>query len=276
VRSTLRLGFAAATLAVATTSCVGYDQRVCDDLDTRACDHPAVPAQRLRDFRQRNLAARPTVGSAVQVPNVVVTAVDTYQEPGGDVGDVWVQERVAEADFDGCVAHPLGGRVCGMQLFSPTPVPAGTRLLAGDLVDVSGGRYDEFDCTPCCAAPRPPCRFTGRTLPELSVTNVTRLGSARPPDAIPVTLADITTQGDAMTGVLVRVMGEFTLTATRRPNEFDIGMGIVVTNQLTPLTDAQGMALVAGARVRNITGIVSYFFGTKLIPRSTMDYEVVP
>ncbi len=228
---------------------------------------------------------------AVNVGNVVVTAIDDYLESAsGNTGDVWVQQVYTNPNFSGCAPHPDGRRVCGIQLFAPTFVPAGTALLAGDLVAVTGGRYDRFDCTVCCRPPANPCRFMDRILPEFSQASVERVGTGVTPVVVPATLEQIALDGDAYTGVLVNIGAEITL---MMPARGDIGRGEI------PIANAGGMKLSAqiGAlvdrasgrpifdvaanrlnftRLRNVTAIVSYFFGNKLLPRGPQDFEALP
>jgi hypothetical protein len=225
------------------------------------------------------------------VGNVVVTAIDDYLESAsGNTGDVWVQQVYTNPTFDGCAPLADGRRVCGIQLFAPSFVPAGSSLLTGDLVNVSGGRYDEFDCTVCCRPPANPCRFMDRILPEFSQASVERVGTGIVPVVVPATLEQIALNGDRYTGVLVRIEGELMLTM---PARGDIGRGEIpianaggmkLSSQIGPLVDrASGRPLFDPAtgqlnftRLRNVTAIVSYFFGNKLLPRSPQDFEALP
>lgn len=267
----------AATALLASVGC-GYGAAVCDELD-QACNEPVDPSgyTQLSVYRQSNRAMRPRVGGAVRMRNLVVTAIDDHVESAtGSTGDVWVQERVLEPTFSGCMPHPRGGVVCGVQLFAPSILPAGSQLVPGDLVNISGGRYDEFDCTPCCAPPRMPCLFSdGRTLPELSLTSVERVGSTRPPEPIPTTLAQLAMGGDAYVGVLVRLNDEITLPAPDTRGEYRLASSVNLSTQIGPLVDAAGARLAPGTRLRGVTGIVSYFFGTKLLVRGPEDYQIV-
>lgn len=268
--------------------------RRCDELDRRSCGQPAEQKDPLSRYRQAPGAGgvRPPPGGAVNVGNVVVTAIDDYLESvSGNTGDVWVQQVFnPPVNFEGCAPMPDGRRVCGIQLFAPTFVPAGSALLTGDLVTVTGGRYDEFDCTVCCRPPANPCRFMDRILPEFSQASVERVGTGVAPVVVPTTIETLASGGDNYTGVLVNIPGEIMLTM---PARGDIGRGeIPIANSGGMKLSAQIGALVDRAsgrpifdvennrlnftRLRNVTGIVSYFFGNKLLPRGPQDFEALP
>lgn len=227
------------------------------------------------------------MGGSVSVSNVVVTAIDNHLEPRGNTGDLWVQEIVNDPMFNGCAPLADGRRVCGIQLFAPSLIPTGASLLVGDVVSISGGSYDEFDCTPCCAPPRPPCTFRDRTLPEFSRAGVERIGTGVRPVVVPATVQQIVEGGDRYVGVLVRIEGEVMLETPSMSdaNRGEIRMvgGLNLAPQLGPLEDRMGRPLYDAAmrrlnytRVRNVTGIVSYFFGPKLFPRGPGDFEALP
>jgi len=68
-------------------------------------------------------------GTAVNLQNVVVTAVDTF---GTRVGDFWVEE-------------PEGGPFSGVLIFPPsTALTIVQGLNPGDIVTITGGEKDEF------------------------------------------------------------------------------------------------------------------------------------
>lgn len=261
--------------------------RRCDEIDPNVCNTPVAQRERLATYRQADLAARPRPGGPVAVSNVVVTAIDDHLEARGDTGDIWVQEVINDPMFNGCAPMPDGRRVCGVQLFAPSTIPTGATLLVGDLVTVTGGSYDEFNCTPCCAPPRPPCTFTDRTLPEFSRAGVERVGTGVQPIVVPATVQQIIDGGDRYVGVLVRIEGEVMLETPSggdaNRGEIRIVGGLNLAPQLGPLQDRTGRPLYDAAarrlnftRVRNVTGIVSYFFGPKLFPRSPEDFEALP
>jgi hypothetical protein len=214
---------------------------------------------------------------------------DDHLEPGGETGDLWVQEVISDPAFTGCAPMPDGRHVCGIQLFAPSTIPTGSYLLPGDSVQITGGSYDEFNCTPCCAPPRAPCTFSeGRTLPEFSRAGVERVGTGIEPVIVPATVQQIVEGGDRYVGVLVRLEGDVMMEtptgSTANRGEIRLVGGLNLAPQIGPLNDrATGRPLYDRAtsrlnftRVRNIVGVVSYFFGPKLLPRGPEDIEGVP
>jgi hypothetical protein len=259
--------------AVVTASCNGPLYSRCDD-PRNDCREPPRGGEPIATYRTSNPASRPPEGGPVDFRSAVVIGVDDYLESAsGNVGDVWVQQRIADASFAGCALDPVhGGRVCGMQLFAPTFIPAGSHLVVGDLVNVAGGAYDEFTCEPCST------QFDGRSLPEVGMPTVERVGTSPSPDPIDVTLAQLTDpdHADDYVGILVRVTDDVTTMALSSRQEITIAPGVQITSQLTPLNDpSTGRPIAAGTHLRNIVGIASYFFSTKIIPRSVNDYEIV-
>lgn len=239
------------------------------------CPGGSTTGQRIADFRQSNAAQRPTLGIPVDFRNVEIIGVDDYLGVDGKVGDIFVQQRISDMNFPGCVPDPVhGGRVCGIQLFSPSTVPAGAHVTLGDIVNVSGGTYEEFTCQTCSTGFDP-----GRSLPEIGMPSVERTGSGIAAQPIDVTVAQLTDpdHGDDYVGVLVRVTDMVT-TAAPRPSTGSIliASGLTMTAQLTPLNDpATGQPLPVGTHLINIVGIASYFFGPEIHPRSVNDYTVV-
>lgn len=271
-----------AAAACALGSCqVVYGPRVCDEIQRGACNPVEIttPVTTLRPYRDRMATSRPTVGAPVDVRNVTVSAIDNYSEgTSGAIGDLWVQERVLDPTFTGCAPHPQGGRVCGVQLFAPNVSPAGEQLRFGDLVNITGGTYDEFNCGTCSS------QFAGgRTLPELSRAAVTRVGSTGAPEPIPATLDEVVNGGDNYVGVLVRLTDTITLGAyNARFSQYPLVVNGVssrnlnIAEQIAPLRDAAGQPYATNTRLRNVVVVVSFFFNPLLLLRSASDYEVVP
>ncbi len=254
--------------------CTGPLLTMCDD-PRRDCDHPVSGAQRIADFRQSDPARRPTLGVPVNFRTTYVIGVDDFLEAGtsAKIGDIFIEQRIADENYPGCVRDPVhGGRMCGIQLFAPVPIPAGTHMTVGDIVNVSGGVYEEFNCGTCAT------QFDGRTLPEIGQPTVERVGSGLLPDPIDATIAQLTDpdHGDDYVGVLVRITEVVTTSAISSRGEITIAPGLNMTGQLTALNDpSTGAPLPAGTRLTNVIGIASYFFGSKIIPRSVRDYTVV-
>ena len=238
------------------------------------CPGGATGENRIADFRESDPMARPMLGIPVDFHNVDVIGVDDYLEPGGKVGDIFVQQRITDETWPGCVLDPVhGGRVCGIQLFGATTVPAGTHMALGDIANVSGGTYEEFNCGTCSS------QFSGgRTLPEIGMGSVERTGSGLPVLPVDVTVAQLVdpVHGDDYVGVLVRITNVVTTSAPNSRGEIPIDPNLNITPQLTPLNDpATSTVLPAGTHLTNIVGIASYFFGSKIIPRSVNDYTVM-
>jgi hypothetical protein len=293
VRTSLTL----VALSIAVAGCNGDFGSRCDDFDQHACNQPAMlphyvpPADGtqpdpttlvvhyLSDLRIDPATSRPPQNVAVDVRNLSIVAIDSYLEPGtsGKTGNVWVEEYVSPdyvqaTNFQGCAPLPNGGRMCGIELYSSTFVPAGNHPLLGDVVNVSGGTYEEFTCATCNHGNSP--FDPGHSLPEIGTPNVTRIGSATPPAPVPVSLSDLMSHGDDYIGVVVQLTDDVTLGLDPRGNLL-IATGITVSNELSPLVDPSGAPLDSNVRVHNLTGIVDYFYGLHLAPRSAADMTVV-
>jgi len=239
----------------------------CDEADL-ACDQPAAPvgATTLRRVRERMPA--PAEGAPLDVRAVTVTAIDAYDETStGRTGTVWAQEvtPVGASDdrFAPCPLLPDGrGRVCALSMFSPSFSPSGYRPSVGDLVDIVGGGYAEFVCA-TCGAPFP----QGDFLPQASYATLRRVGVAPPQAPIPVTLDEINAHYRELMGVLVTVTD---VTATGDPDprfgELALTGAVTLAPQLAPLTGAR-----RGTRWDRVTGVVTYFYNPKLLPRGAAD-----
>jgi hypothetical protein len=198
--------------------------------------------------------AYPGVGSRVLLRNVVVTAVDTYDEDGqGRIGNIWV-------------AEPAGGAWSGVQLFNPVVIPSRTHLVPGDIVEVTG-TLDES------------AYMVGDTdsLTELSAASVQKTGETLPPDPTVIPETDLTDRGRAepWEGCLVRIANVELTGPYDSYGETSTAGGVVVTNDLFEIPGA-----AAGVRYRSLTGIVTYFrpaaflLGVMLMPRGPQDLEL--
>lgn len=255
-----------------------FGPRVCDE-PSRACDRPAQSATQttLRAIRAR--APAYPVGRPVDVRAVHVLAIDTYDEPysNGSTGDTWVAEITPAGDsanrFAPCPLLPGGReRMCGISLFSASLSPVGYQPFDGDLVDLSGGAYEEFVCATCGirttgrASPFP----DGRYLPQISRGTARAAGSAPPLTPIPVTIDELVAHNQELIGTLV-VLED--VTAMSAP---DARFGeIRLTAGSNALTLTQALVRIpnvtSGTHWDRVVGIVHYFYSPKLIPRSMAD-----
>jgi hypothetical protein len=218
------------------------------------------------DGQSTNCQAPPP-DHAVFATGVTIVAIDRYDETGnGAVGNYYVQHTP-------CAGMPYSG----MTVFGPTFSPPDLRLAEDDVVDVSGilteftgpssGRFAE------CA-----------TLPELSGTLSFRFDSTGGPQPVPVPLSDLEAYatGRQWLGMLVRVEG-LTLgdVPAPGPGRYQVpisvsGVSVIdqpkITNELFDLA-ADGPALATGQTFKSVTGIVTYFYGFHVAPRSAADFE---
>ncbi len=224
----------------------------------------------MRTLRER--APRVPEGATVTVRAVSVTAIDRYDETStGRVGTIWAQEVSAPGDttdrFAPCPLLPdRSGRVCAISMFSPTFSPTGYRPVEGDLVDITGGAYNEFVCA-TCGTPF----SNGDFLPQISYSVMVRAGVAPRATPIPVTLDEALAHFRELMGVLVTIED---VTATTDPDarfgEMTIAgsgrTGLSLAPQLTAIPGAH-----AGTHWDRITGVLTYFYNPKLLPRAPSD-----
>lgn len=261
----------ALSLALLLTACGGTREAACDEPD-RACNEPptALGSLTVRTLRARN--PRLAEGAGVNLHALRVTAIDTYDETrSGRVGTLWAQEFSPPGDitdrFAPCPLLPdASGRMCAISMFSPAFSPTGYRPAEGDLVDVTGGAYNEFTCA-TCGSPF----AEGNFLPQVASAVLVRAGVAPPVAPIAVTVDEILAHYRELMGILVTVEN---VTAATDPDarfgEMIIAgpprTGLSLAPQLTPLAGAR-----AGTRWDRITGVVTYFYNPKLLPRSPGD-----
>lgn len=200
------------------------------------------------------------------VTGTTLTWADDYDETGaGAIGNYYVQDTLAT---------PVANS--GMTVFQPGFSPPDLRLVPGDVVDVFG-LVTEF--------PGPSSsKFSYcRTLPEMSGAMEFRFeGSAISPTVIPV--ADLSTYVDARKwiGMLVTIdnvtwleppyesNGRYSIridTGSQPPGE-DLP---TITNEHMDLKAILPDDTAAGSSVARVTGILTYFFGVHIAPRTADD-----
>ena len=195
----------------------------------------------------------PGVDSRVLIRDAVVTAVDTYDEDGGgSVGNVWI-------------AEPTPGAWSGIQLFDPVVIPARVHLMPGDIVEVSA-TLDEFVLLNTDGTPMD----RDGTETELVDASVQKIGETVPPgpsDVLEAYLADLRS-AEPWEGCLVRLTNITLTGGYDRYGEAATSGGASVANELYAIPDAR-----AGLAIRSLTGVVTYFFGFKIMPRGPEDVE---
>lgn len=258
-------------LAVCLTGCAqSYGASRCDEPGGQ-CNRPAASAGTLAEIRG---VTHPAVGASVSASTVTITAFDEYDEDGtGNVGDVYFQGLIPKGSSDDpwspCPITPDGlHRVCGISTFNTTFQPSGFHPVAGNLVDVISGLYDEFTCSGVCGNPPQPFP-DGRYLPQLRNVTLRSAGVAPLPVPLVVTLDDMLAHNAELMGVLVAIENVTTTAAPDRRGEIALtpgSSGVHITQQLTPI-----VGVVMGTRWQRIVGVVSYFYGPKIIPRTPED-----
>ena len=269
---TRALGTLAALFTLSLGGCAQVGAARCDEPDNSCNRDLSAQALTLRTVRTRPPAF--PIGSPVNVRSVTVTAFDTYDEDGtGRVGTMYLQEMSPAGDtsdpFRPCPLTPdRRFRACAISLFAPTVAPVGFNPRPGDIVDIVGGEYDEFDCSGVCGTPPQPFS-NGRFIPQVARPTARQSGVAPPLAPLPVTLNDIEQHNDALMGVLVTVENVTAMGAPDRRGEIQLGAGrdgLRLTQEFTRIT-----GVTAGTRWSRVTGIVTYFYTPKLVPRGPED-----
>ncbi|MBI5488996.1 MAG: hypothetical protein HY905_16800 [Deltaproteobacteria bacterium] len=229
--------------------------------DPPAPDRPGGSGSELTIPQVQNPAdpEYPGAGARVVLDDVVVTAVDGYDEDGsGRVGNVWV-------------AEPDGGAWSGVQLFDPSVIPSRAFLVPGDIVQAIG-TLDEFVLLNPDGSPQDPAG----TLTELSGASVQKIGETFPPAATVIPEADLVPLGrdspnpaaEPWEDCLVRLENVEMAGGYDRYGEAPTSLGVSVAGDLYVIPD-----VAAGTRFRSLTGVVTYFFGFSLMPRGPEDVE---
>jgi hypothetical protein len=270
-----RIAALASAVVVSALGCsdVPTTQR-CDEPDN-SCNRPflrsTTPLSALRD---PNPMTRVPEGTPVDARNLQVTAYDELDETmDGDLGTVYVQETIpvgtSTDPFLPCPLLPDGSaRVCGISTFNTQFSPLAYRPKVNDLVDMSGGQYDEFDCSGVCGTPPQPFP-DGRFLPQVREPTIRSAGVAPAPTPVRVTVADLMNHNAALIGVLVEVANVSVSLAPDRRGEIQITSdrnGPKITQEMVTIP-----GVTTATRWSRVVGVVSYFYGPKLIPRSLAD-----
>lgn len=202
------------------------------------------------------------------VTGVTVTMIDTFDETGkGARGDIYIQDH-----------EPAPRPYSGTKVFNPAFSPPDLRVAAGDVVDVFGV-FQEFPGTSTGYFPY--CR----TLPELGGTVSFRFdnGMAEPKDLTPADLKSYEAARPWL-GMLVRLEGVRIFATPNSSNgrytaSIDVGTKLGPTDGVPELSnelydvETEGPPLTQGKVFRSVTGLVTYYYGVRLAPRSPADFE---
>jgi len=215
----------------------------------------------------------------VNVTGVTVVAIDRYDETGeGAQGNFYVQDSFAQTLDRYAPPEPGKPLSFGVTVFAPSFSPPDLRLAPGDVVDLLGG-FMEF------AGPSngrfPECR----TLPEMAGTMTFRFEGGEEVEPTPVTLDDLRGYESARRylGMLVRledvkIAGNPAESGGRYTASINMGAGVPsndvvkISNELYNLK-GEGPQL-SGMTFGAVTGVVTYFYGFKIAPRSPADFEL--
>lgn len=192
---------------------------------------------------------------------LTVTAVDRWDETGnGASGTVYVQDTVSPTPVYGALS-----------MFDPNFSPPDLRVLAGDVLDVTG-TYEEFVGPSAGAFPQ--CQ----TLPQISGAASFRFDGAVPAP-VEITPADLNSYDKARQymNMLVKVKNvviaaDGSSSSGRYSANVAIPSGTpwAISNELFDVPGS--MPLHANDSFDSVTGIVTYFYSFHLAPRSAADF----
>ena len=217
---------------------------------------------------------------SVCISGVAIVAIDRFDETrdGKASGNFYIEDAVTAdnpADFS------------GVTVFRPSFSPPDLRLAEGDVADFAGN-FEEFGGPSTFVFPY--CR----TLPELSGTLSFRFDANLPLLPRKFTSDDLKSYDTARKhiGTLVRVEG-LTLAADGKfdsskhrwtaaiavSGSIEQGDQPMISNELfdidAAIKDKTAPEFKAGTVFKGITGVVTYFGGFRLAPRSPADIEVM-
>lgn len=217
------------------------------DTDSTSCDSPGE--------------------STVFASGLAIVAIDRYDETGdGALGNYYVEDLYDDPP-------PYSG----VTVFEPSFSPPDLRLASSDVVDANGVLTEFLGPTSG--------RFGKcKTLPEIGGTLSLRFdGKVAKPKVIPVSDLKSYETARPWLGMLVTVenlviANDPTSSGGRYAADINVGGGIEqadvprVSNELYDL-EGEGPPLAEGTQFKRVTGIITYFYGFKLAPRSPADFE---
>lgn len=236
------------------------------------------PAEWLDPDDKDSLTCAVPADKTVNVTGVTVMAFDRFDEvEDGALGNLYVQDTAEDPD-----------EYQGMTVFDPSYTPPDLRVAPGDVLDFFGV-YTEFL--------GPSSGYFGKckTLPELSGAGTFRFeGSSVPPKILKledimgyesarrylgmlVTVEDITIGADPVSSNdALPTGGRYTADIDRTGIDttgLDAADFPKISNELYDLKN-EGPVLAKNTQIKSVTGILTYFYGFKIAPRSPADFEL--
>jgi hypothetical protein len=251
----------AATIAsclAATTACSAPPG---DDLVPPAPGAGRDPERTVQATMDPTRPNHPASKTQVNVTDAVVIHQDTFDEVGNGSsrGTIYVQDLDSAAPYS------------GISLFAPVFVPANLRVAPGDVLNLSG-EYQENTSIGTAVFPE------GHVLSQLARPKATFRYEYKLPDPVDIDAADLKdfAVGRRWMGMLVRVKN-VTLGPPREDNSRRVTYpitddttrnGPVMSNEFFPLKKD---TFTQGTQLKELVGVVTYFFNLKVAPRSASD-----
>ncbi len=230
----------------------------------------------LNDSNMASTGCAIPAAQSVSLTGQVIIAVDRFDETGGgQTGNIYVEDVPVE----GVEPVPYSG----LEIFNAGFTPPDLRVYEGDVVDTLGS-YTEF------LGPSTFMFHGCRTLPEATGTLTFRFENGNHPPATLVRAGTDTSRWDAVRGyrnarrwlgMLVRFEQVSLPNAAQSSKgrysfDIDIGGGISadeIVGVSNELFDLKSEGFAAGDSLKSITGVLTYFQGFKIAPRSSADIE---
>ena len=226
---------------------------------------------RIHDITNPTAPTHLASGATAYITGASTVAVDNFDEThnGKSRGTVYLQ------DFDSTDPYS------GVALFQPTFSPSDLHLTAGDVVDLTG-QYQENNSIPVqfpaneyliqISKPQVTFRYEYAPPPPrvIDLADLNSYATGRKWLSMVVTIKDVTIPAGS-SGLVDDGKGRKTAELTTSSSD----TAPVMTNELFDLGawNEQAQVIKPGAHLKSLTGVVTYFFGMHIAPRSPADIE---